>query len=86
MAVSRDTRHGSGTERLASLVELFLSLSRYDLVLAVIPVAFVLATGVAAVTGLSLRAGVLVASLAGALAVVDALFLHPPQRPGREPE
>lgn len=55
--------------------------SRYDLLLAVVPVAFVmglLATGAADVpirVSLSGAAGV------GALALVDALFLNPPRRP-----
>ena len=58
-------------------------LSRYDLVLAIIPSAFVLAWVLAAVAGLPLRSGLLAASVVGVLAVADALFLNPPR--GREP-
>ncbi|MEF8974356.1 MAG: hypothetical protein V5A15_05650 [Haloarcula sp.] len=54
--------------------------TRHDLVLAVIPAVFVLTLVAAVVLGLSLQAAIAGASLVGAVAVVDALFLHPPTR------
>lgn len=57
----------------------FLSaISRYDLVLAVIPSVFVMAVLVGHLLSLSVQASIAVASLVGALAVVDALFVNPP--------
>lgn len=63
--------------------ELLRSASRYDLVLAVIPVAFLAAFAVAHVGAAPFRSALVVASLVGALALVDALFLNPPRISGR---
>ncbi|MFU1780406.1 hypothetical protein ACM16X_03380 [Haloarcula japonica] len=52
--------------------------TRHDLVLAVIPAVFVFTLAAAVVLGLSMQAAIAGASLVGAVAVVDALFLHPP--------
>jgi hypothetical protein len=54
------------------------SLSRHDLVLAVIPSVFVVSILVGHLLSLSAQASIGVASLVGALAVVDALFVNPP--------
>jgi hypothetical protein len=53
--------------------------TRHDLVLAVIPSAFVVAMLVGTVLSLSTRASVLLGSLVGALALADALFVNPPE-------
>lgn len=53
-------------------------LSRYDLVLAVIPTAFVVALLVGNLLSVSARVALVSASVVGALAVLDALFLNPP--------
>ncbi|MDZ7701756.1 MAG: hypothetical protein U5J98_06640 [Halobacteriales archaeon] len=67
-----------GTERLRIALR---GTSRYDLVLAAIPSAFL----VAALLGVTLDVGriaaVGAAAAFSALAVLDALFLHPPRRP-----
>lgn len=56
----------------------FAALSRYDLVLALVPIAFLLG-GAASVAGaIPLRVGLAGAGALGALFVVDALFLNPP--------
>jgi hypothetical protein len=55
------------------------SLSRYDLTLAVIPAAFVLSLLARQLFTISSHAAVMAASLVGALALVDGLFLHPPR-------
>ncbi|WP_459191663.1 hypothetical protein [Halosimplex sp. J119] len=57
-------------------------LSRYDLLLLVIPAAFLLAFAGSIVTSLPTSAFVAAASLVGALAVADGLFVNPPE-PGR---
>lgn len=79
MAVSRDTPVEAQSEPRRSLVDLLMSLSRHDLVLAVIPIAFLVSTLVATVTSLTVHGAIVVASFAGALVVVDALFVHPPR-------
>ncbi|MDQ2073028.1 hypothetical protein ACODNH_06110 [Haloarcula sp. NS06] len=54
--------------------------TRHDLVLAVIPAVFVFTLAAAVVLGLSLQAAIAGGALAGAVAVIDALFVHPPTR------
>jgi hypothetical protein len=54
--------------------------TRHDLVLAVIPAVFVFTLVAAVVLGFSFQAAIAGASLVGTVAVVDALFLHPPTR------
>lgn len=53
-------------------------LTRYDLVLAIIPSAFIVALLVGHVLSLSVEASVVFASAVGALALLDGLFLNPP--------
>lgn len=52
--------------------------TRYDLLLAVIPLAFALAIGLGAAFDFPIRDGVLGASLIGIAALLDGLFLNPP--------
>lgn len=78
MAVSRDTRVDSKTDPLARLLERCLSVSRYDYVLTVIPVVLIASTIATTLTALPVQGGIAVASLAGALVMIDALFIHPP--------
>jgi len=56
--------------------------SRYDLLLLVIPAAFLLALVGSVVSALPTRVFVAAASVVGALAVADGLFVNPP-RAGR---
>jgi hypothetical protein len=57
--------------------------SRHDLVLAVIPSAFVVALLVGQFLSLSARTTLAVASLVGMAVLLDALFVHPPRTPAR---
>jgi small-conductance mechanosensitive channel len=57
------------------------TLSRYDLVLLVIPATFVLALAIAQVSPFAVSTVLAAASLVGALAVVDGLFVNPPRGP-----
>lgn len=54
------------------------TVSRYDLVLFVIPALFVLALAGAQVTGFRASTLLAAASLVGGIAVVDGLFVNPP--------
>jgi len=56
----------------------FDRLSRYDLVLAVVPIGFVLAALVGRLLSLSASGTLALGSAVGLLAVLDALFLSPP--------
>ncbi|MDG5777223.1 hypothetical protein VB773_00690 [Haloarculaceae archaeon H-GB2-1] len=69
------------SESAASPVDRLLpeSLSRYDLTLAVIPVAFVASLFVGQLLAIPVRNAVMAASVVGALALLDGLFLHPPR-------
>ncbi len=75
---SDDDATASGTVR-----EPTRTLSRYDLVLAVIPLAFLVAVSVAYVTSTALQHALVSAAGASVLALVDALFLRPPGLSGR---
>ena len=54
------------------------AVSRYDLVLAVVPVAFLLAFAAGLLSSIPLYAAMAIGSLAGTVAVADALFVNPP--------
>lgn len=56
-------------------------LSRYDLLLAVVPAAFLLGLLAAGLADVPLRVAMSSAGAVGALALVDGLFLNPPRRP-----
>lgn len=56
--------------------------TRYDLVLAVIPSAFVVALLAGHVLSLSVEASAVFASIVGGLALLDGLFLNPPESGG----
>lgn len=60
------------------LAKLRFTLSRYDLVLAGIPTAFVVALLVGQLLSISPQKAILGATIVGTLAVVDALFINPP--------
>jgi hypothetical protein len=63
-----------------SLARPFDRLSRYDLVLAVVPVGFLLAALVGRILSLSASGTLALGSAVGLVAVLDALFLSPPTR------
>ncbi len=53
-------------------------LSRYDLVLVAIPLAFLVGITATVAAGVSVQGSMTVASLVGGAVVADALFLNPP--------
>lgn len=82
MSTSADGTRDFGGQRFEQLLP-HRSPTRYDLVLALIPAVFAVMLATAALADLTLRMALTGASLVGALAVVDALFLHPPSHGGR---
>jgi len=60
-----------------------LPCTRYDFVLAFIPVAFLLTVGAASLLGLPQQVALVGWSVAGLVALVDALFIRPPTSGGR---
>lgn len=54
--------------------------SRYDLVLAVVPLAFVGALAAGLLAPVSVHGALAAAALVGTVAVVDALFVNPPEQ------
>ena len=58
------------------------AVSRYDAVLAVIPLSFLASAFAGQLLPVDPQVGLIVASIVGLLAVVDALFLNPPRGPG----
>lgn len=81
MAVSRTTEHRKSK---AFWKRVFGQLTRYDLVLAVIPVVFALA--IVATTALSVPflAALAVGAVLSSLVLADALFVNPPIDSGSE--
>lgn len=71
-----------GIDGLASVVR---RASRHDLVLAVIPAAFLAAAMLGAVGPVDATTAVTAGALLSALAVVDALFVNPPRDPSAGP-
>jgi len=83
MRTSADRTSDFGGQRFEQLLP-HRSPTRYDLVLALIPAVFAVTLAAAAFADLTLRTALTGASLVGALAVADALFLNPPTRGGRD--
>lgn len=54
------------------------SIGRYDLLLAVIPLAFAVTTAASELLGVPIETAMVAASVVGVLALVDGLFLRPP--------
>lgn len=77
--MSSSTRHSP--DRAPDGSHTFDRLSRYDLVLAVIPAAFLVGLLAARLAGLPLRVAMVSAAAVGAIALLDGLFLNPPRRP-----
>ncbi|MFC3957964.1 hypothetical protein [Halovivax cerinus] len=73
--VQRVIRTRPGFARLRRIVE---TTTRWDLLLAIIPMAFAGAATASTALGIPPEAGMTLASVVGSLALVDALFLRPP--------
>lgn len=75
MAVSNDPAR-TGSSRVFPAT--FDGLSRYDLVLALVPLAFALTLSVHVLVGISLQLAVAGGAVLGLAVLVDALFVNPP--------
>ncbi len=73
---SSRTRDSAGQRRDRPTI----AVTRYDLVLALIPAAFLLALAAASVVGVALPTAFAAGSIVAVAAVTDALFLHPPTK------
>ena len=73
--VPRGIKRHRGLSRLTSLAS---SIGRYDLLLAVIPLAFTVAVAVAGALGLPVEIGIVAAGVVGSIVLLDGLFLRPP--------
>jgi hypothetical protein len=83
MAVSRKPRHG---RRLEQLLRTVRGVSRYDLVLGLIPLVLAVPFALHALLAVPLYHAVGVGSTVAAVMVTDALFVHPPaERSRRNP-
>ena len=61
-----------------ALVDVLAAVNRYDLVLGIIPIAFVVALFAASVLGLPITHTLPIAAIIGVITIVDACYLHPP--------
>jgi len=82
MSRSTGSIDGRDAPRTTSFRTVLPSTTRYDFVLAVIPLCFLVSLLVTAVSSFSLYETAAVGALLGALALVDGLFVNPP-RSGR---
>lgn len=73
------------TPETPGLVDGGRHLTRYDLLLAVVPVAFLLGLLAALLADVPLRTALGSAAMVSALALLDGLFLNPPRRPRTRP-
>ena len=71
----------STADRPQNTTSLRHRLSRYDLLLAVVPAAFLLGLLAAGLADVPLGVAMGTAAAVAALALVDGLFLNPPRRP-----
>ncbi len=78
MATSRNTEHGTAGVFSRVALDRVSSLSRYDLVLAAIPLVFAVGLTVHALGVLSLQLAVSVGAVTSTLLLVDAIYLNPP--------
>lgn len=77
MATSKRSDSAGISSTLGGLVR--PRLSRYDLVLGVIPVAFLLSGILTTILGLSVQTAIVLASVVCLVAIVDGLFVNPPK-------
>ncbi|MFB6171745.1 MAG: hypothetical protein ABEJ23_04375 [Haloarculaceae archaeon] len=72
----------SGDTVLRTVLDRLSALSRYDLLLAVVPIAFLCSLAVGQLLSLPPRHALASGAVVGALALVDGLFLNPPRDRG----
>ena len=83
MSTSRNTGHSDRQKPFSLPLDGLGSLSRYDVLLAVLPLGFALALLAQVVFDLSLHQAVAAGAVLGSIVLTDALFLNPPIQKGR---
>jgi hypothetical protein len=78
MSTSRNTGHSDPDRPFSLPLDGLGSLSRYDVLLAVLPLGFALALLGQVVLDLSLHQAVAAGAVLGSVVLADALFLNPP--------
>jgi hypothetical protein len=78
MATSRNTGHRPGRPISRRALDRLSSPTRYDAVLAAIPLVFALGLAVHALAGVSLYLTVTGSAVTGVVLLVDAIYLNPP--------
>lgn len=81
MATSRNTGHNSADNSFHSSRDGLPEPSRYDVVLAAIPLVFALALLAHVTLSVPLRPAIASGAVASSLLVVDAIYLNPPTGP-----
>ncbi|TYL39807.1 hypothetical protein CV102_05855 [Natronococcus pandeyae] len=71
-------RKRSGRDPFDALVDVLAAVNRYDFVLGIIPIAFVVALSAASVLSLPIMHALLIAAIIGVITIVDACYLNPP--------
>ncbi len=84
MATSRNTGHRISGTTFHSYLDGLPELSRYDAVLAAIPLVFALVLSAHAMLSVPLRLAIVAGSLGSALLLVDAMYLNPPGQPSEQ--
>ena len=84
MTTSHNTEHGTAGVFSRVVLDRVSSLSRYDLVLAAIPLVFAVGLTVHTLGALSLQLAVSVGAVTSTLLLVDAIYLNPPVDSGFE--
>jgi hypothetical protein len=82
VTASSNSGHRTAETTAPSRLDRLLSLSRYDLVLVAIPLAFVLMLSAHLVLAVSVRLAVAGAAVTSVLVLLDAIYLNPPSNPG----
>ena len=80
MATSRNTGLSSEASSHRSLLDRLSELSRYDVVLAAIPLVFALALSAHVALSVTLRHAIAGGAVVSTLLLVDAMYLNPPSR------
>ena len=78
MSTSRNTGYSDPDRRFSFTLDWGDSLSRYDVLLALVPLGFALALLGQVVLGLTVQQAVAAGAVFGVMTLADALFLNPP--------
>ncbi|MFC7133325.1 MULTISPECIES: hypothetical protein [Salinibaculum] len=78
MSTSRNSGHSNGGTSFTAPLDGLPTLSRYDVLLVLIALGFVLSVAAYLVLDVALHQAAVVVAVLGSFSLADALFLHPP--------